>query len=143
MIYNVRESDLKKHLNHKKMIKDTLHPKLCCSELFGTTVSVGSSVINMSCGKVLQIVPGSIIATCISYSMTMRVDKSPSVFNCQLTFADLTLSLPIDVTSKNFKEDVLELFKKDDTGFRMIFCLLNVNFTYNSKNTINSVTDHQ
>ena len=30
--------DLKKHLDHEKMISDKLHPKLCCSELFGTTV---------------------------------------------------------------------------------------------------------
>ena len=85
------------------MIKDTLHLKLCCPESFGTTVSVGSSAINMSCGKALEIVPGSRIVTCISCSRTMKVDKSPSASNCQLTFADLNLSLRTDVTSKYFK----------------------------------------
>ena len=30
--------DLKKHLDHEKMISDKLHQKLCCSELSGTTV---------------------------------------------------------------------------------------------------------
>ena len=57
------------------MISDKLHPKLCCLELFGITVSVGLSCFNMSCGKALQIVPGSRVVTCISCNMTMRVDK--------------------------------------------------------------------
>ena len=65
------------------------------------------------------------------------------MFNYQLAFADLTLSLPVDVASKYLKEDLVELFKKDETGFRMTLCLLdNVDFTYNSKNIITSMTDH-
>ena len=73
--------------------------------------------------------------------MTMRVDKC--TFNCQFAFTDLTLSLPVDVASKYFKEDVVELFRKDETGFQMTLCLLeNVDFTYNSKNIITSMTDH-
>ena len=47
----------------------------------------------------------------------MRVDKCPCILNCQLVFADLTSSLPVDVASKYFKDDVVELFKKDETGF--------------------------
>ena len=69
--------------------------------------------------------------------MTMNVDKCPCIFNCQLAYADLTLSLPVDVASKYFKGDVVELFKKDETGFRTSLCLLeNVDFTYNPKNII-------
>ena len=45
----------------------------------------------------------------------MRVDKCPCIFNCQLAFADLTLSSPVDVASKYFKEDVVELLKKKTT----------------------------
>ena len=72
----------------------------------------------------------------------MSVDKCPCIFNCQLAFADLTLSLPVDVASKYFKGDV-ELFKKEETGFRTTLCLLeNLDFTYNSKNIIASMTDH-
>ena len=75
--------------------------------------------------------------------MTMRVDECLCIFNCQLTFADLTLSLPVHVASKYFKEDIVELFKEDETGFRMTLCLLeNVDFTYNSKSIITSVSDH-
>ena len=97
----------------------------------------------MSCGKALQIFPGSRLVTCISCNMTMRVDKCPRIFNCQLASADLALSFPVDVASKYFKEDVVELFKKDETGFRMTLCLLeNADFTYNSKNIIISMTDH-
>ena len=71
------------------------------------------------------------------------MDKCPCIFNCQLAFADLTLWLPVDVASKYFKEDIVELFKKDENGFRMTLCLLeNVDFTYNSKNIITSMTDY-
>ena len=143
VITNLCESDLKEHLDHEKMINDKLHPKLCCPELFGTTVSVGPSCLNLSCTKALQIVSGSRIVTCISCNMTMWEDKCPCIFNYQLAFADLTLSLPVDVASKYLKEDLVELFKKDETGFRMTLCLLdNVDFTYNSKNIITSMTDH-
>ena len=45
------ESDLKEHLHHEKMINDKLHPKLCCPELFGITVSVRPSCVNVSCTK--------------------------------------------------------------------------------------------
>ena len=125
------------------MINNKLHPKLFCPELFGTTVSVEPSCVNVSCTKALQIVPGSRIVTCIRCNMTMRVDECLCIFNCQLTFADLTLSLPVHVASKYFKEDIVELFKKDETGFRMTLCLLeNVDFTHNSKNIITSMSDH-
>ena len=74
--------------------------------------------------------------------MTMRVLTCPCIFNCQLAFADFTSLLPVDVASKYFKENVVELFKKDATGFRMTLCLLeNVDFAYNSKN-ITSMIDH-
>ena len=74
--------------------------------------------------------------------MAMRVDKCLCIFNCQLAFADLTLLLSVDVASKYFKEDGVELFKKDETGFQMTL-LETVDFTYNSKNTITSMTDSQ
>ena len=139
---NLCESDLKEHLDHVKMINDKLHPRLCCPELFGTTVSVGPSCVNVSCTKALQIVPGSRIVTCISCNRTMRVDMCPCIFNCQLAFVNLTLSLPVDVASKYFKEGIVELFKKDETDLRMTLCLLeNVDFTYNSKNIITWMTD--
>ena len=124
VIPNLYESDLKEHLDHGKMISDKLHLKLYCTKLFGTTVSVGPSCVNVSCTKALQIVPGSRIVTCISCNRTMRVDVCPCIFNCQLAFADITLSLPVDVASKYFKEDVVELSKKDETGFWMTLCLL-------------------
>ena len=98
------------------MINDKLYPKLCCPELFGITVSVGPYCLNLSCTKALQIVPGSRIVTCLSCNMTMRVDKCPCIFNYQLAFADLTLSLPVDVASKYLKEDLVEPFKKDETS---------------------------
>ena len=41
VILNLCESDLKEHLDQEKMMNDKLYPKLCCPELFGTTVSVG------------------------------------------------------------------------------------------------------
>ena len=107
VIPNLCESDLKEHLDHERMINDKLHPKLCCPELFGTNVSVGPSCVNMSCRKALQIVPGSRTVTCISCNMTINVDKCSCIFNCQLAFADLTLSLPVDVASKYVKGDVV------------------------------------
>lgn len=84
----------------------------------------------------------------------MRVDKSLSIFDYQLTFADLTLSLPIETISKYFKEDVVDLFKKDNNGFPMALFVREREFyeytfkniyisIYNSKNTITSMTNHQ
>ena len=96
----------------------------------------------MSCTKVLQVVPDSRIVTWISCNMAMRVDKCLCIFNCQLAFADLTLLLPVDVASKYLKEDGVELFKKDETGFQMTLLEI-VDFTYNCKNTITSMTDSQ
>ena len=117
-------------------------PKIVLSRVIWNHRKCGPSSINMSCGKALQIFLGSRLVTCISCNMTMRVDKCPRIFNCQLASADLALSFPVDVASKYFKEDVVELFKKDETGFRMALCLLeNADFTYNSKNIITSMTD--
>ena len=48
VIPKLYESDLKEH---EKMINDKLHPKLCCPELFGITVTVRPSCVNVSCTK--------------------------------------------------------------------------------------------
>ena len=48
-----------------------------------------------------------------------------------------SLSLPADIASQYFKEDVMKLYQRDENKLKDMLCLLeNVDYIYNSKNSI-------
>ena len=54
-----------------------------------------------------------------------------------LLFENISLSLPADVASQYFQEDVMKLYQRDEKKLKDILCFLeNVDDTYNSKNNI-------
>ena len=67
----------------------------------------------------------------------MRVNKHERIFSCVLLFQKISLSLPADVASQYFKEDVMKLYQRDEKNLKDMLCFLeNVPCTYNSKNNI-------
>ena len=66
----------------------------------------------------------------------MRVKECECIFSCVL-FENILLSLPADVASQYFQEDVMKLYQHDEDNFKnMLRFLENVDYTYNSKNDI-------
>ena len=54
-----------------------------------------------------------------------------------LLFENISLSLPADVESQYFQEDVMKLYQRDEKKLKDTLCFLeNVDYTYNSKNNI-------
>ena len=74
----------------------------------------------------------------------MRVRKYDCIFSCVLLFENILLSLPADVASQWFQEDVMKLYQRDEKKLKdMLYFLENVGHTYNSKNNrITKMSDH-
>ena len=103
---------IKKYINHEEKINIKLNQKICCPELVGTNLTVDVACTNDKCGKPSAKVLGERIATCMNCNNTMRVKKCECIFSCVLLFENISLSLPADVVSLYFQEDVMKLYQR-------------------------------
>ena len=69
---------------------------------------------NDKCGKPAATVSGERIVTCMNCNNTMTVKKCECIFSCVLLFENILLSLPADVASQYFQEDVMKLYQRDE-----------------------------
>ena len=128
---------IKKYIDHEEEINIKLNPKICCPELVGTNLTVDRACANGKCGKPVAAVAAERTVTCMNCNNTMRVRKCDCIFSCVLLFENILLSLPADVASQYFQEDVMKLYQHDEDNFKNMLCFLeNVDYTYNSKNDI-------
>ena len=74
----------------------------------------------------------------------MRVKTYECIFSCVLLFENISLSLPADVASQYFQEDVVKLYQRNEKKLKDMLCFLeNVDYTYSSKdNIITKTSDH-
>ena len=105
---------IKKYIDHEEEINIKLNPKICCPELVGTNLTVDAACKNGKCGKHVATVLGERIVTCMNYSNTMRVNKCECIFSCVLLFENTLLSLPADIASQYFQEDVMKSYQRDE-----------------------------
>ena len=105
---------IKKCIDHDEEINIKLNLKICCPELLGTNLTVDAACTNGKCGKPVATVPGERIVTCMNCNNTMRVNKCECIFSCVLLFENILLSLPADVASQYFQEDVTKLYQRDE-----------------------------
>ena len=70
--------------------------------------------------------------------------KCECIFSCVFLFENISLSLPADVVSQYFQEDIMKLYHCDEKKLKdMLPFLENVDYTYNSKNNIiTKMSDH-
>ena len=128
---------IKKHIDHEELINIKSNPKICCPELVGTNLTIDAACINDKCGKSVATVPGERTVICMNCNNTMRVKEFECIISCVLLFENILLSLPADVASQYFQEDVMKLYQHDEDNFKNMLCFLeNVDYTYNSKNDI-------
>ena len=135
---------IKKYIDHEEEINIKLNPKIHWPELLGANLTVDAVCTNDKCGKPAATVPGERIVTCMNGNNTMRVKNFECIFSCVLLFENISLSLPADVESQYFQEDVAKSYQRDKKNFKDMLCFLeNVDCTYNSKNNIITKTsDH-
>ena len=135
---------IKKYIDHEEEINIKLNPKIHWPELLGANLTVDAVCTNDKCGKPVATVPGERIVTCMNGNNTMRVKNFECIFSCVLLFENISLSLPADVESQYFQEDVAKSYQRDKKIFKDMLCFLeNVDCTYNSKNNIITKTsDH-
>ena len=134
----------KSYIDHEKEINVALNPQLCCPELMGTNVTIDAACTNIKCAKPVATVPGEKTVTCMNCNNMMRVEKCKCIFKCMLLFENITLLLPADVASLYFKEDIMMLYQRDEKKLKNMLCFLeNVDYTYNSKNIVTKMSDHQ
>ena len=135
---------IKKYIDHEEEINIKLNPKIHWPELLGANLTVDAVCTNDKCGKPVATVPGERIVTCMNGNNTMRVKNFECIFSCVLLFENISLSLPADVESQYFQEDVAKSYQRDKKNFKDMLCFLeNVDCTYNSKNNIITKTsDH-
>ena len=127
---------IKKHIDHEEQINIKSNPKICCPELVGTNLTIDAACTNDKCGKSVATVPGERIVICMNCNNTMRVKECECIFSCVL-FENILLSLPADVASQYFQEDVMRLYQHEEDNFKnILYFLENVDYTYNSKNDI-------
>ena len=105
---------IKKYIHHEEEINIKLNPKICCPELVGTNLAVDAACTYDKCGKPVATVPGERTVTCMNCNNTMRVNKCDCVFSCVLLFENILLSLPADVASQYFQEDIMKLYLRDE-----------------------------
>ena len=128
---------IKKYIDHEEEINIKLNPKIHWPELLGANLTVDAVCTNDKCGKPVATVPGERIVTCMNGNNTMRVKNFECIFSCVLLFENISLSLPADVESQYFQEDVAKSYQRDKKNFKDMLCFLeNVDCTYNSKNNI-------
>ena len=101
---------IKEYIDHEEEI----NPQICCPELVGTNLIVDVACTNDKCGKPAATVSGERIVTCMNCNNTMTVKKCECIFSCVLLFENILLSLPADVASQYFLEDVMKLYQRDE-----------------------------
>ena len=104
---------IKKYIDHEEEINIKLNPKIHWPELLGANLTVDAVCTNDKCGKPVATVPGERIVTCMNGNNTMRVKNFECIFSCVLLFENISLSLPADVASQYFQEDVMSLYQCD------------------------------
>ena len=119
-----------KYIDHEEEINIKLNPEICCPELVGTNLTVDTAYANGKCGKLVAAVAAERIVTCMNCNNTMRVRKCDCIFSCVLLFENISLSLPADVASQWFQEDVMKLYQRDEKKLKDMLCFLeNVDHT--------------
>ena len=108
---------IKKHIDHKEEID----LQICCPELVGTNLTIDAACTNDKCGKSVATVPGERIVICMNCNNTMRVKECECIFSCVL-FENILLSLPADVASQYFLEDVMKLYQRDEKKLKDMLC---------------------
>ena len=104
---------IKKYIDHEKEINIKLNPKIHWPELLGTNLTIHAVCTNDKCGKPVATVPGERIVACMDCNNTMRVQNFECIFSCVLLFENISLSLPADVESQYFQEDVAKSYQHD------------------------------
>ena len=104
---------IKKYIDHEEEINIKLNPKIHWPELLGANLTVDAVCTNDKCGKPVATVPGERIVTCMNGNNTMRVKNFECIFSCVLLFENISLSLPADVASQYFQEDVMKWYQRD------------------------------
>ena len=113
---------IKKYIDHEEEINIKLNPKICCPELVGTNLTVDRACANGKCGKPVAAVAAERTVTCMNCNNTMRVRKCDCIFSCVLLFENILLSLPADVASQWFQEDVMKLYQRDEKKLKDMLC---------------------
>ena len=113
-----------KYIDHEEEINIKLNPEICCPELVGTNLTVDTAYANGKCGKLVAAVAAERIVTCMNCNNTMRVRKCDCIFSCVLLFENISLSLPADVASQWFQEDVMKLYQRDEKKLKDMLCFL-------------------
>ena len=115
---------LKKYIDHEEETNIKLNPKISCPELVGTNLTVDAPWTNDKCGKPVATVPGKRIVTCMNCNNSIRVKKCECIFSYVLFFENISLSLPADVASQYFQEDVIKLYRLDEKKLKDMLCFL-------------------
>ena len=101
---------IKEYIDHE----EETDLQICCPELVGTNLIVDVACANDKCGKPAATVSGERIVICMNCNNTMRVKICECIFSCVLLFENILLSLPADVASQYFQEDVMKLYQRDE-----------------------------
>ena len=117
--------------------------KLCCPEVVNLELELYPGCTNINCQKSLVLQPGIKIVTCPHCKHTMRCDRCSCVFDCKICFKEKTLVLPREVLESFLKLDVIQMGKDnmDELKEKLLF-LENVDYDYNNKNIITSISEH-
>lgn len=115
--------------------------ELCCPEIINLELELYPGCTNCQKSVVLQ--PGVKIVTCPHCKHTMRSDKTSCFFHCKLCFNEHTLVLPLAVLESFFKLDIIQMGKNNmDELKEKILYLENIDYEYNNKNVITSMSEH-
>ena len=135
---------IKKYIDHEEEINIKLNAHICYPELVGTNLTVDAACANDECGKPVVTVQGERTVKCMNCNNRMRVKKCECIFSCVLLLENILQSIPSDVASQYFQEDIMNLYQRDQKKLRDMLCFSeNVDYTYNSKsNIITKMSDH-
>ena len=115
--------------------------KLCCPEIMNLELELYPGCTN--CNKSVVLQPGIKIVTCPHCKHAMRSDKCSCIFHCKLCFKEHSLVLPQVVLESFLKLDIIQMGKDniDELKEKILF-LENVDYNYNNKNVITSMSEH-
>ena len=141
---NVSEEVLTQYRESRQDLNVKLNPTLCCPKIHNMCLNVYPGCTNPSCQKQVSIMPLQKSVTCVHCNHFMRADLCSSVFECKVGFERNSLKLPLHVLTEFLGEDVLKECKEDLDGFkdRLVF-LENIDYTYNTKDVITSMKNHE
>ena len=81
------------YLKLNKQLKNRLHPKICCPEVVSVTPDVFPGCTNITCGRIVFVIPDQPSTSCQQCNTKMKVGKCPCKFHCKLTFEDMNKPL--------------------------------------------------